>query len=142
MDDYGLSDARVVVTPLASGVAAIAGVVLATKLLLPVVDTFAVSVGASAQPTAIRASATPLASPSGVPSTTPIPSPTTLAGTPAAGAPVTLRDAFNLDTNAAGLIVAAIFGLTPGLIVDRLQAAGDRFKANLQASGSTDSKTS
>jgi hypothetical protein len=38
------------------------------------------------------------------------------------------------------LIIAAIFGLTPGLLIDRLQAQGDKFKSNLRTSGATDSK--
>jgi hypothetical protein len=45
---------------------------------------------------------------------------------------INLTAVFSLTTNKFGLIVAAIFGLTPGLLIDRLLQSTDQYKAELQ----------
>jgi hypothetical protein len=41
---------------------------------------------------------------------------------------------FNLNANRFGLLVAAVFGLTPDLLINRLQGQADRFRTQLEAS--------
>lgn len=115
VDDYGLADARLMVTPLISGLAAIAGVVLTAKLLLPGSDVLAPPVVDSSGKTA------------------------TLSGE--VRTPPELADIFNLDLNGGAVIVAAIFGLTPGLLLERLKSQGEKYKSDLQNSTATDGAT-
>jgi hypothetical protein len=49
-------------------------------------------------------------------------------------ATVPLSDIFSLSKNQMGLIIAAVFGLTPGLLIDRLMKVSDQYKADLQSS--------
>lgn len=115
VDDYGLSDARLIVTPLLSGLGALAGVVLTAKIILPVGDVVApASVDDSGKVTTVAADVRE---------------------------PASLRDIFDIELNPAGLLVAAIFGLTPTLALDRLQKESERYKTNLQASGAADSES-
>jgi hypothetical protein len=115
VDDYGLADARLMVTPLISGLAAIAGVVLTAKLLLPGSDVLAPPVVDSSGKTAA------------------------LSGE--VRTPPELADIFNLDLNGGAVIVAAIFGLTPGLLLERLKSQGEKYKSDLQNSTATDGAT-
>ena len=39
---------------------------------------------------------------------------------------------FSLTANRFGIVVAAIFGLTPDLLINRLQGEADRYKVDLQ----------
>ena len=93
VDDYGLAGARLLVTPLISGVAAVAGVFLVSML-----------------------SISQLQVQSNGPSNT------------------SLIDFFNLQDHPFSLIVAATFGLTPGLLVDRLKEQAEQYKQDLQSS--------
>lgn len=45
---------------------------------------------------------------------------------------IDLHTIFSLNNNRFGLIVAAIFGLTPGLLIDRLLQSTDQYKVDLQ----------
>jgi hypothetical protein len=94
VEDFGLSMARLVVTPLLSGVAAVAGVYL-------------VAVAPSLFPTGGQA--TPK--------------------TP------TLTEVFDLGTNAIGLVYAAIFGLAPNILTNRLAAASARVEQEIASVG-------
>jgi hypothetical protein len=49
-----------------------------------------------------------------------------------------LTEIFDLKNNLFGLVIAAIFGLTPALLFERLQQQSDRYKADLKSSRSTD----
>jgi hypothetical protein len=49
-----------------------------------------------------------------------------------------LDNIFDLDKNLIGLLVAAVFGLTPGLLFDRLQQQADKYKADLKSSQATE----
>ena len=44
-----------------------------------------------------------------------------------------LRDIFDLDTNALGLAVAAAFGLTPTLLISRLTTVAEKYKDDLRS---------
>jgi hypothetical protein len=94
VEDFGLSMARLVVTPLLSGVAAVAGVYL-------------VAVAPSLFPT----------------------------GQQAAPPPPTLTQVFDLGTNAVGLVYAAIFGLAPNTLTNRLAAASARVEQEIASTG-------
>lgn len=94
-DDYGLFEARLIQTPLLSGLAAVAGV-------------FVVAVG------------TPLLAPGN----------TTVSL-------ISLPDIFDLSKNMIGLLSAAVFGLTPELLLKELQAYGDKRIQDLNASQTT-----
>jgi hypothetical protein len=135
IEDFGLSRARLFYAPLLSGLAGIGGV-LVTALLYGALNGPIISYPAEAFVTA--QTATPVA---------------TAVGTTGAGAPPSdageasnddedrdvsripaLRSVFDLDANRSGLLLAAVFGLTPDLLVDRLQNRANRFKADLQSS--------
>jgi hypothetical protein len=53
------------------------------------------------------------------------------AGTASVTVP-TSSEIFSLTDNRFGLVVAAVFGLTPDLLINRLQGQADRFKTDLQ----------
>ena len=95
-EDYGLSIARLMQTPLFSGLAALGGVIV-TGLLSAVV---------------------PLVG-DGQPATDELP---------------TLGEIFNLTENRVGLVVAAVFGLTPSLLISRLNGQVEKYKSDLKAS--------
>ena len=44
-----------------------------------------------------------------------------------------IGDIFNLETNRFGLLVAAVFGLTPDLLINRLQREADRYRTQLES---------
>ncbi|GAC1662155.1 MAG: hypothetical protein PVS3B3_33130 [Ktedonobacteraceae bacterium] len=102
VDDYGLATARAVVTPLLSGLAALAGVFLVAILSL----------------TLLRSP-----SPASSSLTTALPD---------------LANIYNLDRNTMGIVVAAIFGLTPNLLISTLQQQGEQFKTQLKNSSAPD----
>jgi hypothetical protein len=52
-----------------------------------------------------------------------------------------LEHIFNLHENIIGLLMAAVFGLTPGLLFDRLQQQSEKYKADLKSSEVTHVKT-
>jgi len=114
VDDYGLADARLMVTPLISGLAAIAGVVLTAKLILPGSDVLA--------PASVDESGK-----------------TRTVASEVRTAPE-LSEIFDLDANAGGLVVAAVFGLTPGLLLERLKSEAEKYKSDLKTSTATDGK--
>lgn len=90
--DYGLAQVRLLATPILSGIAGLAGV-LVTNLA----GTFVV-VGAGEDGTAVPG----------------------------------LGEIFSLDSYAMGLVVAAIFGLAPGLLLARLRERTDDYKSEIE----------
>jgi hypothetical protein len=48
-----------------------------------------------------------------------------------------LDEIFDLRKNVIGLLLAAVFGLTPGLLFDRLQQQAERYKSDLKSSEAT-----
>jgi hypothetical protein len=96
-EDYGLATARLLYTPLLSGLAALGGV-----LIIP-----ALSVLVNSSTGAIDQQA--LAVPA-------------------------LGDIFNLNKRPFGPVLAAIFGLSPVILISRLQQEAERYKADLRSS--------
>lgn len=114
IEDYGLSRARLLLTPILSGLAAVGGVLI-TAMLIGSINGAVLTPGAEGSP----------------PVTTPA---ETSAGD---SAPLSLphpQDVFNLQQYPFGLVIAAIFGLTPGLLISRLKKESDSYKVDLQMS--------
>lgn len=99
VEDYGLSNARLISMPLISGLAGIAGVVLIA--LLPAAAVLA---------------------PASAPQTTPS---ELFRG---------LGEIFDLTHNRAGIVVAAVFGLTPALLFSRLRQQAEGYKNEIKKS--------
>jgi hypothetical protein len=95
VDDYGLFEARLLHTPLLSGLAAVGGVLLIN--VAPVLTT-----ALSADPTAQLAE-------------------------------INLADIYSLS-NIGGIVVAGVFGLTPGAFFDGLQKQADGLRKDLETS--------
>ncbi len=130
VEDYGLSTARLIHRPLFSGLAAVGGVVL-VAMLVRAVNTEVLEPSSANAPSAV---ATPAGSSEGAARATTGASPPA-AGTGANSDPVpTLADIFDLNTNRFGLVVAAIFGLTPELLLSRLRQQTERYKADIRTS--------
>src|SRR5207248_4556990 len=85
VDDYGLTTARLLMTPLVSGLAAVAGVIIVAVLSIAQLR---------------------------------------LGSDPGVG----LVDLFDVQRLMFNLIVAATFGLTPGLLIDRLKQQTEQYK--------------
>ena len=100
-EDFGLSVARLLHTPLFSGLAAIGGVLLAA--MLPA----SLTAGAVSPPGADTAAVA-----------TVLP---------------TLDQVFNLQRYPFGFIVAAVFGLTPSLLISRLAQPIEQYKRDLRS---------
>jgi hypothetical protein len=157
-EDFGLGRARLVYTPYISGLAAVGGVLI-TAMLYATVNGSALKYQpptAVPTPTALAAAAdeTPETS-NGVASppvgATPAVETTPTATTPPPSAaqqatgdggvqaarveldPPPLALVFDLDENRFGLVIAAIFGLTPSLLISRLQGEANRYQADLQS---------
>ncbi len=124
-EDYGLAAARLIHTPLFSGLAALGGVVATTMLatIVPTPGTPATTRAASG--TTITTAALTRASSSAAPAKTPSTKPPSV---------VPLSAIFDLGKNPAGIIIAAIFGLTPNLLIVRLQRQVEQYKADLKSS--------
>ena len=60
--------------------------------------------------------------------------PVTLSGDTHSAAVPSLSEIFDLTRNQGGLVFAAVFGLTPSLIVTRLQTQAEAYKADLKSS--------
>jgi len=113
-EDYGLSRDRLLYTPMLSGLAAVGGVVITTMLYAslsgPIVTTQEVNGSQPLSPPSINLT---------VPQ---------------------LSDIFDLDEGRFGIVIAAVFGLTPSLLIDRLKSEAERYKADLQSSNAEGNK--
>jgi hypothetical protein len=127
-EDYGLETMRLIQTPLFSGLAAIGGVVL-TSILLAVTP----------NPTTRRVSATPTTptATAAQPATTGTTSSTTTSpptATATAEQIPSLNEIFDIGSNPITLAIAAVFGLTPTLLIARLRAQSEALKTGLKSS--------
>ena len=118
-EDFGLGQARLFYTPVLSGLAAVGGV-LVTAMLFATLNGPVVKYPES------------LARPVTSPGTT---DEREIRGT---GEDVDLElpplwMVFDLNEDRFGLVIAAVFGLTPSLLVDRLQGQANRYKADLES---------
>ena len=128
VEDYGLSNARLALTPILSGLAAVGGVLI-TTMLLGTVNGSALTPQVSAAPASPAPARVAALTPSlGATLAAQQPAPTPA---PAAG-PSRPGDIFNLEKYPFGLILAAIFGFTPGLLINRLKQGSQRMEADLR----------
>jgi hypothetical protein len=108
VEDYGLTAARIALTPVLSGLAALGGVIVVAML-----------------PSALSGN---------------ILTPTT-ATAAAANAVPTLDQIYSLAGNPLGIILSAIFGLTPSLLIGALQNAGDKYRSAVQSTAAAGTQT-
>jgi hypothetical protein len=133
IEDYGLSTVRLLTRPLLSGLAALGGVFVTVSLPGTLHD----SLAAPSPPPAITAGQP--AQQAGSASLQPLAQPAVSTGTPASppasmvGA-LRLSSIFDIEQHPLDLVVAAVFGLTPGLLFSRLQQQTEDLKADLRAS--------
>jgi hypothetical protein len=127
-EDFGLTHARLMYTPMLSGLAAIGGVLVVSFLSATLLTTSPEEITEGTGP---PSEATPGP---GAASTSDTESETRYARMP------TLSEIFSLEDGQFGIVTAAIFGLTPSLLVDRLKGEGEKYKADLQSTG-TQSKS-
>jgi hypothetical protein len=126
MEDMGLSTARLIHTPLLSGIAAIAGVAL-IALATQVASAFSMASAAFAPETASTPSA----------ASSPAPQSLQPAGADTAASSVedsVLVEIFDVAQYPVGLVVAAVFGFAPILLLRGLQRQVDQYKVDLAAS--------
>lgn len=107
VEDYGLSVARLVHTPLFSGLAAVAGVFLSAALAVAVTN--AVLQGPTSP--AVAAATAQEVEGARLPSVT---------------------EVFDLAANPFALVIAAVFGLTPDLVINRLRDQTEQMTDNLR----------
>jgi uncharacterized membrane protein len=110
VEDFGLTMARLGLTPILAGMAALGGVLIVA--MLPAVMSNGVSLASSASATRVVTSL-------------PLPA---------------LADIYSLTNNPFGVIFAAIFGLSPMLLLSSLQDATDKYRASIKSTApATDS---
>ena len=98
LQDYGLTEARLALTPVLSGLAAVGGVYLTAMLTHTL--TGVVAVGALANASVALPSAEAI---------------------------------MNLSSNPFAIVLAAVFGLSPTILISSLQAQADKYKGALQS---------
>jgi len=111
-DDFGLAQARLLYAPLLSGLAGVGGVLVATMLYASINGSIILGAGngtgnqttGNATSGSVEAIETPH-----------------------------LEQIFDLREDRFGLVLAAIFGLTPELLINRLQGQADKYKVDLQS---------
>ena len=111
IEDFGLHFARLIATPLLSGLAGVAGVYLVA--MTPELLTIGSSTTAAAGQTVTGTSSSTLA----------------------------LASIFDLATNQSALLVAAVFGLVPAQLFSGLQRQADRFQVDLEKSAPSGEST-
>jgi len=119
IEDYGLTVARTGLTPVLSGLAALGGVLIIA--ILP-----AALSGDILAPTTTVVTQAPGGAASGQPA----------AQVVKRTAP-SLDNVFNLSANPLSIVLAAVFGLTPSLLIGALQNAGDRYRAAVQSTSAS-----
>ncbi len=135
VEDYGFTRARLMQTPLLSGMAALGGALLAA--LLPLLLNVSLT-----QPAANGATTASFASGPPVTGTIGAATPAAITALPAAtavpraaaSASQRLDDIFSLDRYPAALLLAAVFGLTPGLLINRLSQQAATYKSEIKSS--------
>jgi hypothetical protein len=145
VEDYGLSRTRTVLTPMLSGLAAVGGVLL-TGMLAGVVDVSLITpnnpVAAATATAAAAVAATATAATTVIATATPVATAVAGAATPAAPPSpqvTTIGLIFNLQSFPFAVVLAAVFGLAPRLLLERLQNVSEQTRQNLkstQANGS------
>lgn len=148
-DDYGLTAARVLVTPLVSGLAALVGVFLVAMLSITVItpQTSAASSSSIATPvpiTTVVSTSTPLTK--GTATVTPTQTAVTSQSQPASSATTAssslpnLANIYNFNQYPQNLLLAAIFGFLPSLVIGLLKKETDKVASDIQSSSAGDHK--
>jgi hypothetical protein len=104
VEDYGLTMARLGLTPILAGMAALGGVLIVA--MLPAVMSNGVALASNSAGVVRAATSLPLPS---------------------------LIDIYSLTNNPFGVIFAAIFGLSPALLLSSLQEATDKYRSSLKS---------
>jgi hypothetical protein len=142
VEDFGLSTARLVSTPLASGLAAVFGVLV--SVLLPGLLDGVLPASGTPTPTpptsAIVAPSPQVAFSGASGQLVPVASPSAPA-VQLPGKTVSLGDVFDVQRYPFEVVLAAIFALTPGLLITRLQRQTDKFKADLNSTQASQQTT-
>ncbi len=124
-DDYGLTRARILITPVFSGLAALIGVVLASMLSITLVAlTPGPSNTGTPAPVAIVATATVTAATS---------APTAPQGNRSIPNYPSLDEIYSLTNNVQGVIFALVFGFLPSLVINALQREAADLQSQLQS---------
>lgn len=124
-DDYGLTRARILITPVFSGLAALIGVVLASMLSITLVAlTPGPSNTSTPTPTTIVANATVTAATS---------APTAPQGNRSIPNYPSLDEIYSLSNNVQGVIFALVFGFLPSLVINALQREAADLQCQLQS---------
>ncbi|GAC1330092.1 MAG: hypothetical protein NVS2B16_22330 [Chloroflexota bacterium] len=113
VEDFGLATARLIHAPMFSGLAAVGGVVVTALLAVVLNYTVATTTGATTVSSAGVSVSQSVSNESRLPS---------------------LGDIFDLNKNQASIVVAAIFGLTPNLLIQRLTTTAEQYKTELKSS--------
>ncbi len=111
-DDFGLAQARLLYAPLLSGLAGVGGVLVATMLYASINGSIILG-AANGTGDQTTGNAT--------------------GGSVAMRETPHLEQIFDLREDRFGLVLAAIFGLTPELLINRLQGQADKYKVDLQS---------
>ncbi len=106
-DEFGLERTRLLYSPILSGLAAVGGVLI-TAMLYATLSGHVVTATTVTAANEAASTATQLEIPA-------------------------LNRIFDLHEHRFGLVLAAVFGLTPGLLVDRLQGQANQYRADLQS---------
>ncbi len=127
-DDYGLTRARILITPVFSGLAALIGVVLASMLSITLVAlTPGPSNTSTRTPTAIVATSTATTA------TPPSAAPAAPQGNRSIPNYPSLDEIYSLTNNVQGVIFALIFGFLPSLVINALQREAEDLQNQLQS---------
>jgi hypothetical protein len=133
VEDYGLTMARLLLTPVLSGLAAVGGALL-IAMVPATINSDVLTPQSVPAVTATAAAPAPTAT-----SVVPAPAPATPSAAPTAagtGRP-SLSTIFHLGQNPFGLVFAAIFGLTPSLLISSIRKVGDGYKLQIRNSGAS-----
>jgi hypothetical protein len=135
VDDYGLTLARILVSPMLSGLAAVGGVLLVSLLALTLLSSsgaggnggtagtsgpVAVSTLTSSGVTVQVSISQQVSNPQGFP---------------------TLGKIFNLEKNLTALIFAAVFGFLPSLLINLLQQQANNWQSQIQSNSQANQVT-
>jgi hypothetical protein len=132
VDDYGLTMVRVIMTPLLSGLAAVGGVLLVAMLSLTLLRPPTSMSGSSAVTSTPPPPATAIAT--RTPPATSAASPSPKPGTSSESVPVPRLEEIYALSNAQSILLAAIFGLAPNLLISLLQQQSNNFQSQLKTS--------
>lgn len=132
INDYGLTAARIIVTPVLSGLAALLGVALATMLTLSL-TTFQPNTTSSASPTTTPVVVATIVATTGTSTTIQF---TVSQQPPASNKPAypPLQNIYDLTQNPQGIVFAAIFGFLPSLVIGLLQQQAQTIQSQIQSS--------